>query len=106
MRLGSLRHTITIEKNTPTRDDAGGEVNAWTTHAKARARVEPMTGREYVGSEQLTDSTTHKFTLRYVAGVTPAMRISWGSRLFDIQSVINRDERNQVLFIMAVEHGN
>lgn len=106
MKAGPLRHAITVQKNTPTRDATGGTVDSWSTHCTARARVEPMTGREYVGSERVTDSTTHKFTLRYQAGITPAMRISWGSRTFDIQSVINHEEKGRWLFIMAVEHGS
>lgn len=104
MRAGNLRHPVVIQENTPTRSSTGANVDAWATFASVRARIEPMRGREYVGSEQLTDETTHKFTIRYCAGVAPKMRISWDGRLFDIQSVINHEERNREMFLMAVEH--
>ena len=49
-----------------------------------------------------TEVTT-RFRIRYLAGVKAAMRISFASRTFDIQSVINPDERNRELHLMAVE---
>ena len=104
LKAGDLRHRITVQKNTPTRGTSGGNVDSWTTHVTARAMIEPTTGREYVGAQQLTSSTTHKFTLRYQEGITPKMRIAFGSRVFDIQYVINHEERNRWLFIMAIEH--
>lgn len=103
MRAGRLRETIVIQRNTPTRSPAGDDEPAWTAFITTRAGVEPMTGREYLGSDQVQSETTHKFTIRYQAGITPAMRISWDSRLFDIQSVINVRELNKQIFIMTKE---
>ena len=102
--MKGLRHVIIIEQNTPTRSASGADVDNWATFLTVRAKIEPMTGREYVGSEQVTDATTHKFTVRYREGIKAKMRIRWGTRLFDIQVPINSNERDKQLFIMAVEY--
>jgi SPP1 family predicted phage head-tail adaptor len=105
MPAGRYRHLITIEQNTPSRDASGYSTDAWTTFATAWAKIESMTGREYLGNEQVKSETTHKFIFRYIDGVLPAMRISWDGRTFDIQSALNVDERDRHTVVMAVERG-
>lgn len=103
MRSGPLRHRITIEQATESRDSSGGVISTWGTYATVWASVSPLIGREYIAAKTVSASVTHKIRMRYLAGMTPKMRIAWDSRLFDIESILDVDERHAELVIMATE---
>jgi len=46
---------------------------------------------------------TGKISIRYLAGITPKMRVKHGNRIFDIVSMINPEERNRELQLMVKE---
>lgn len=103
MRAGPLRHQIVIEQTTETRDTSGGVIDTWSTFATVWASVSPLIGREYMAAKQVSADVTHKIRMRYLSGVTPKMRVSWDSRTFDIGSILNVDERDIEMVIMATE---
>ena len=103
MRAGTLRHKVVIQQNTPTRDSYGAEVEAWTDYATVWASIEPARGREFWESQQVNAEVTGKISIRYLAGITPKMRVKHGSRIFEIISVINPEERNRELQLMVKE---
>lgn len=96
------RYVVTIEKRAGTRD-AGEVVNTWTTFATARAGFEPVRGREFFAAGRIDAETTHVVYMRHLAGLDETMRINWNGRIFDIQAIINVDERNRELEITAIE---
>jgi SPP1 family predicted phage head-tail adaptor len=100
---GKLRHSVTIQKLTGTLDAAGQEVQAWETYGVRWAAIEPLQGRELFSARQIHAEITTRITVRYLAGVTPKMRVLFGSRTFDIQEVINPEERNAELQLMCIE---
>lgn len=67
------------------------------------ASVEPTRGREYQEAQRIRPELTYKITTRYHAGITPDMFIKYKERLFQIVSVINVRERNEMLEIICVE---
>ena len=103
MRAGMLRHKVVIQQNIPTRDSYGAEVEVWTDYAVVWASIEPARGREFWESQQVNAEVTGKIRIRYLAGVTPMMRVKHGSRIFEIISVINPEERNRELQLMVKE---
>lgn len=104
MRAGQLRHKITIEQlDTSTADAMGAAVKIWTLFCVCWARVQPVSGKEFFNANQERAQISHKIRIRYVAEITPAHRVNFGGRLFNIQTVINFDERNRELEILAVE---
>jgi SPP1 family predicted phage head-tail adaptor len=100
MRAGRLRHRVVVE--TPTEDINGG-ATTWAPLATVYAGVEPITGREYFGAQQVQAEITHRVVMRYTAGVTAKHRVRFGARVFDIRAAINRDERNRELELLCVE---
>ena len=46
---------------------------------------------------------SHKIRMRYQAGITHKMRVAWGTRLFEIESVLNVGERNREIVLMCSE---
>lgn len=105
MQAGELREKIIIQSSTETRTGSGAVTNTWGTFATLWAAVEPMTGREFFQVDQLSAERTIKFVVRYKAGITAKMRISWNSRTFDIRSIINTKQRNRSMQLIAVERG-
>jgi SPP1 family predicted phage head-tail adaptor len=103
VKIGKLRHRITIEQVTETQDIDGSVIETWTTFATAQASIEPVSGREYFAAQSTQAEVTHRIRLRYLSGVTPKMRVNYNSRIFDILSVININERNRELQLMCRE---
>jgi len=94
MRAGKLRHRVTIESPYQTRDNIGGTEQAWTNMASRWASIQPLQGRELWEAQAVDARITMRVRFRYLANVTPACRIKFGTRYLNIVSVLNRDERN------------
>lgn len=103
MQAGQLRRRITIEKKVTDQDAAGQEKEQWYPYAQRWAAIEPLTGREKLAAEQVDAELSHKITMRYLSGVVAKMRIKYGTRYFDIRSVMNIKEQGAQLELMATE---
>jgi SPP1 family predicted phage head-tail adaptor len=103
MEAGELRHRITVQKKVVTRDTYGAETITWTTHCKAYAAILPLVGREFLEARQTQAEMITKMRIRYQAGIEPEMRVLWGSRTYDIQSVIHVEERQREIVLMCME---
>jgi SPP1 family predicted phage head-tail adaptor len=103
MRSGPLRHKVTIRTYTKSRDSYGAEVETWADFAEVWASVEPLIGREYMASKQISAEVSHKIRMRYIPGLLPTMKILWGAREFEVVSIMDVQERNQEIIIMATE---
>jgi len=103
MRAGKLRHRVIIEQVTSTDDGYGGRSDAWATFATVWASVKPLRGHEYFQAQQMQAKVTHKVKIRYLQGVTHKMRVKYGSRILNIVSVINPDEKSRELVLMCEE---
>lgn len=75
----------------------------WAEVCKAWVSIEPLAGRELWNAQQVQSLVTHRIRMLYRAGITSAMRVKWGSRYFNIASVINPEEANVELELMATE---
>lgn len=94
---------MTLQQAARAPDGQGGATVTWSDVATVFANVQPLVGQEAVVSRQLQDSLTHKVTMRWRGGVKAAMRLKWGTRLFNIREVRNIDERNHVLELRCDE---
>lgn len=103
MRAGDLRHKITIQSPTETSDGMGGMTTTWSTFKTVRAAIWPLKGAEYIATMQTTSEISHKVRIRYLEALTPKHRIKWGDRYFDIEAIINPDERNIYFEMMCKE---
>jgi len=101
MRSGRLRHRVTIQQLVP--DPSVGGQDSWHDYATVWAAIEPLRGREYLAAQQEGAEATGRITIRYIAGVKQTMRIKHGSRIYEIVSPINPEERNAELQLMVKE---
>lgn len=67
------------------------------------ASVEPTRGREYQEAQRIRPELTYKISTRYHKGITPDMFIRFKDRYFQIVSIINVRERNEMLEIICTE---
>lgn len=67
------------------------------------ASVEPMRGREYQEAQRIRPELTYKVTTRFHKGITPDMFIKYKERCFNILSIINVKEKNEMLEIICTE---
>jgi SPP1 family predicted phage head-tail adaptor len=104
MRAGLLRHQITIQTSTVSRDSSGSTIDTWATYAVVMAAYEPQSGSESFKEDQEQATQTVKYRIRFLAGITPKMRVLFDSRVFDILSVIDVGGRNKQLHLVCSEH--
>lgn len=99
-RTGELRQVITIEQKSKTPDGQGGNAVIWVSFAAGvRAKVAPKIGRALATAMENGISNPVTVTIRYLAGVTGAMRINWNGKILNIVSISNTDSRNRELVI-------
>lgn len=100
---GRRNKRITLQRLV-TAPTAGGETtDELMTVATAWAAIEPLKGDEAWSARQQQATTTHTIGFVYVAGVTPGMRAVYGSRVFQLESVVNVREENRELLCTATE---
>jgi SPP1 family predicted phage head-tail adaptor len=100
---GLLDKRITIQAPTVSRNALGEPTVAWNAFATVWAGVEPVQGREFWAQQQVQSDVTVRIRMRYLPGVTTAMRVAYGSRVLDIRSVIDPRERHTELQLMCSE---
>lgn len=104
MRAGLMRHRITLQQSTPTRGGTFSDPQeAWSAFATVWARVAPLSGREFFQNREVHGEVDHRITIRYLVGVTSKMRVQLGARIFQIESVIDLEERHVEQQLMCRE---
>ena len=102
----AYRHRVTLQQAARTPDGMGGFAEAWQGIATVWAEVQPLTGKAYLAAQQVQSSVSHRVRIRYRDGVTPDMRVMFGTRHFAIDAVLCPDERKRELHLMCVERSS
>lgn len=97
--IGKLNKRVLIQYKSVTRSSYGNENITWTTEATVWANIKPLSAfqREFFTNLQERAELSHVITMRYRTGVTPTKRLKYGNREFDIESVVDVDERHEEL---------
>ena len=106
MRAGRLRHLVTIQQPTEVQDTTGQAVKSWGTYVQAWASVEPLSGREFLDAQQINAETKVRIRIRSVSGITEKMRVSWDSRVYNINAILDIQERDREIHLMCSEGAN
>lgn len=101
IQAGKLRHTITIQTPSETRDELNQAVKTWSDTATRRASIETVSSNRAATAEQNTTFATHKIALRRYS-LSPTQRIKFGSRIFNIVA-IEQDEAKQAETVVLVQ---
>ena len=101
---GLLRHQITIQRESKTKDAVGGyDGSTWATHLQPYAYIKPVSGFERLQAMKLEATISHKIYIRYVADISPNDRIVFNSRTMQIRAIINIEERDKWLELTCDE---
>lgn len=108
MRAGELRHRIEWTTPTVNRNSLGEyvETNAspFGEGGACMAAIRPTSAREtMLAGSTLAQEVTHIITMRYTPYLKPTSRITFGDRVFNITGIINVDERDIELQVLAKE---
>jgi len=103
VRIGQLRHRITIQRPAVSSDGMGGGPQTWTDVATAWAGIEPLRGSSFWQAQQTQAKTTHTVTIRYRPGITTDCRVIFSSRIFQIDAIQNPAESNRYLILLCSE---
>lgn len=99
----NFRHRITIQALSLVANDTGGQSETWTNFATVWASLTPKLTKEVNFAQRIEPRVDHEIRMRYVAGLTPTMRISFGSRIFEIKAIIIPDEIKEFMILFSTE---
>ncbi len=100
---GKLRHRIEIQSVVFTKDAVGGVVENFAKFADAWAEIQPITGEEFFESQRVDAELTHRIRMRHIDGIEPKFRVLFGARVFDIQRVMQMQERGFDIVLIVRE---
>lgn len=94
LRVGAMRHRVSIQQPTETLDDYGQPVVTWTNWiTNEPAEYCPVGGTESMRGDQLEANVRAKFIVRYRDGYTTQMK------------VVHNGTRYGILYVNEVEGG-
>lgn len=106
MDIGRLRHRVRIQQPTVNKDAGGAAKRTWATLGTVWAEVRTPQGLERAALEvdQVKATLTHTVRIRRPHfTVTPACRVEWGSRVLQVQSVSDPDNRGEAQLLFCTE---
>jgi SPP1 family predicted phage head-tail adaptor len=109
MRVGNMRHRITIQTATESKDSQTGKITkVWADGDDVWGQIVPLSGRELFEAQKIKSNVSHRIRLRYFSdeSLSHLNRFKYNGRIFYIHSVVNRDERNWEWETMCVEESN
>lgn len=119
MRGGRLRKRLQVQTFTATPDGHGTPVRSWATVNTVWGSIEPVSGmKTEIGGGMDAERITHKITVRFFPGfslpnISTTYRIAYQdfqqsqpegvTRIFQIKSALNPDERRISQVLMCME---
>lgn len=109
VRAGDMRHVVELQVRSTVKDAAGEAQNTWNVFARRRAAIMRTPGREVFASAQRDGRVPVIIRLRWLDGVTDAMRLVFrcnccaGRGVHDVKSAIDEAGLNEELVITAEE---
>ena len=103
-----FRKSVKFQTRDLSVDSYGGQVTTWTDAFTTRAAIEPLSARELFAAQAVQSEVSHRITVRYRSelanpALVGAMRVLYGTRVFNIQGAININERHGIVEISASE---
>lgn len=108
MRAGQLTRSIAIQQRSTGRDSFGQQLETWTDVKSVYAYIEALSGNERVAAQSLATDVSHRITVRWDSifsdpRVASTYRAVYQGRYFNIGAVLNVDEANRVIELLASE---
>lgn len=107
MKVGKLRHRVTLQFRTETQDpDTGVMTQGWAEVATVWASVEPLSAREFIASQATQAKVTTRITIRYRDDVVPTMRLMHRGTTYNIEGVLPDKDSGLEYLTLACSSGD
>jgi SPP1 family predicted phage head-tail adaptor len=107
IRAGRLRHIVSHQQLTagsPQQSASGEPSEEWVdVETGVFAGIEPLQGRELFVAQEMHSEVTVRIRERYRPGVTAAQRVVFGTRIYNIEYIIDFEEKHVELHLMCSE---
>lgn len=103
MRAGLLNTKVIIEQYSEAIDSVGDVSLTWTTFATVWANILTNSGKEFVQARETHSSLSRVITIRYLAGVTPQMRVNDSSTYYNILAAFDPTKQSVELKLYCDE---
>ena len=103
MQIGQLDKRIELQSAAKVSDCMGGSTLTYSTSATVAAAIWPVSAKEMVAANAPSMTITHKIRIRYLSTVKASWRVKYGSRYFDIISIVNPNEDDRWLDLICKE---
>ena len=101
--IGKMRYRVKVERATNTRDAGGGLAQDFGSVATIYANIKPKNANSTYRQGMLQEKVTHEITIRYMKNIDTNSKITFGTRSFAINGIINVDERDRFLTLLCEE---
>lgn len=102
LAAGQLRNQIKLQSQGSGIDELGQPVGGWNDVATVWANIRHMSGSEAIRAGMEGSTVKASIRIRYREGVTPAMRVLYGSTVYKILAVLPDGGREFVDLVCEV----
>lgn len=103
MNPGRLDQRIALMREEPTKNELNQDVLKWVAWKTVWAEVKPATGKELIEAQRIQPEQVYTITIRYIPGLTTAMRVLWQGRTLHVTAVPDAGPRSRYLSLQCVE---
>jgi len=112
----SMRHRITIQENVTSEDELGGRSSNWQPFMTVWGEINELEGKRFFGSQtsgsyDIFLFTNTKIKIRYRAGISPSMRVSYNSyggqsKTLVIEGILDDGQNHRFLTLICRNLGD
>ena len=105
IRAGYLDRKIVIQQPNDTADGEGGTTRTWVTYVTTFASIQPFKGIEVFSADQVYSEQWVRMLIRYRPSqpVTNAMRILYGSKIYEIRQAYDKGAQRRMVEMLCQE---
>jgi SPP1 family predicted phage head-tail adaptor len=108
LNAGSLNRRIKFQRPSTIKDMMGAPRRSWIDVATVWGEIQPLSGREAVIASRISAEISHQITVRYQPifddpQQVAQMRALYRSRIFNIHSALNEDEKRIQVTLLVSE---
>jgi SPP1 family predicted phage head-tail adaptor len=81
----------------------GGVIETWSDVTTVHASIEPKGGREFFNAAAVAADVTHAIRIRNYDALTTSHRLKFGTRIFNINSVLRSNEIKHLMEVQVTE---
>ena len=100
-----MRHRVSIQEMVDAASDDYNQVlpRVPTTRTTVWAEITPLTGKQLEWGKKIHDQVTHRIRIRYWEDLTTDHRFLFGTRVFEILSILTTEEIGREQLCLCVE---